>query len=125
MKLRKGDIALIMIIILAAGAWLIWPTDSQPGAHAQVRVGNELIMEIDLSLDGLYPVQGIPGAGILEVADGRIRMQEMSRDICPNGICCRITGWIESTVQNIVCLPNLIVVSLVTSENLPYDFITR
>ena len=125
MKIRKGDIALVLIITLIAGAWLLWPADVQGGSYAEVRVDNELVKQIDLTKDGLYPVQGLPGAGILEVLAGRIRMQSMPRDICPNGICCRLTGWIESTIQNIVCLPNRIVVTLVSDEELPYDLITR
>jgi len=75
-------------------------------------------MTIDLNQDGLYPVQGNPGAGILEVKSGKIRMQTMPKEICPQGICCRLTGWIEKSNQSIVCLPNRIVVTLSdASEN--------
>ena len=124
MNLRKGDAVIALILIGIAGAWLMWPA-APGGTFAEVHVGNALVQRIDLSQDGLYPIQGLPGAGVLEVRDGRIRMQLMSREICPNGICCRLTGWIESTVQNIACLPNKILVTLISNEDLPYDFITR
>lgn len=123
MKLLRGDIFLVAICLIALVAWLLWPA-GESGLTAQVKVGSEIVMTIDLDQNGLYPVQGIPGAGILEVKDGQIRMQEMSRDICPNGICCRLTGWIEKTTQSIVCLPNKIVVSLIGLAETDVDLIS-
>lgn len=120
--MRRGDIIMILAVLAVAVTWLVWPKSLEPAAMAAVLVDNEEVATIDLSKDGLYPVQGSPGAGILEVKDGRIRMQPMERDICPAGICCRVTGWIESATQSIICLPNRIVVSLGQYDDL--DFIT-
>lgn len=124
MKLRRGDMFIGIVILTIVTLWFFWPAEDKPGRIAHVKVGNEVIMSINLSENGLYPVQGIPGSGILEVKDGRIRMQEMSKEICPNGICCRLTGWIESAYQSIVCLPNRIIVTLSSPEETDIDLIS-
>lgn len=48
--------------------------------------------------------------GFIEVKDNSVRMQEMDRSICPEGICSD-RGRIRKIHQSIVCLPNRIVVS--------------
>ncbi|WP_242862126.1 NusG domain II-containing protein [Clostridium intestinale] len=49
--------------------------------------------------------------GYIEVKDGKVRMLEMSKEICPNSICSD-TGWIDKIYQSIVCLPNNIIVTI-------------
>lgn len=50
------------------------------------------------------------GVGSIEINEGAVRMLEMDRDICPEGICSD-TGWITRKHQTIICLPNKIAVS--------------
>ncbi|AFM00004.1 MULTISPECIES: NusG domain II-containing protein [Desulfitobacterium] len=54
--------------------------------------------------------------GYLEVKNGKVRMLEMPKEICPEGICSK-TGWIDSSTQAIVCLPNKIIVTIQGLEN--------
>lgn len=62
--------------------------------------------------------------GVLEIQNGRVRMQKMNSTICPEGICSDI-GWIDKPYQTIVCLPNKIVITVESSEDSGVDFITR
>lgn len=50
------------------------------------------------------------GVGSIEINEGAVRMLEMDRAICPEGICSN-TGWITRKHQTIICLPNKIAVS--------------
>jgi hypothetical protein len=49
--------------------------------------------------------------GYVEVKNGKIRMLEMDKKICPDVICSE-TGWIDKAYQSIVCLPNKIIVTI-------------
>jgi hypothetical protein len=49
--------------------------------------------------------------GYVEVKNGRVRMLEMNKEICPDAICSE-TGWIDKGYQSIVCLPNNIIVTI-------------
>jgi len=120
--MKRGDFFIIFLVIFIAGGYLLWPKNMEAASAATVSVNGKVVATINLAEDGLYPIQGQPGAGTLEVRDGQIRMQPMEREICPAGICCRITGWIKSASQTIICLPNRIVVNL--SQPADYDFVT-
>jgi len=62
--------------------------------------------------------------GVLEIQNGKVRMREMDKAICPEGICSN-TGWISKPYESIICLPNKIVVSVETKASNELDFITR
>ena len=60
-----------------------------------------------------YELQLEGGVALLEVNEGRVRILPMNVEICPNQICSK-TGWIEASTQSIVCLPNRLVVTIVS-----------
>lgn len=66
---------------------------------------------IDHSIDKKYSFKFKDEVGFLQVKNGKVRMLRMNDDICPRKICSE-TGWIENSIETIVCLPNKIVVSL-------------
>lgn len=53
------------------------------------------------------------GEAIVEIDGGRARVLPLPRDICPDGICSR-TGWISRPGQSIICLPNRLVVRIIS-----------
>ncbi len=51
------------------------------------------------------------GEATLEYGHGKVRVLPMDHTVCPNEICWR-TGWISSSGQSIVCVPNRMVITL-------------
>ncbi len=83
--------------------------------YISVHVDNEFVMEIsfDESTDKqvTFPF-GRDGehTAVMEVAEGRVRLLDMGRSLCPNAICSD-TGWISRDYQSIVCVPNRIIIA--------------
>ena len=83
--------------------------------YAVVHVDHEQVVELSFSQqeEREFEVPFGPNGehkATLEVKDGRVRMQPMSKELCPRSICSH-TGWIERSYETIVCVPNRIVVS--------------
>ncbi|MGM0472036.1 MAG: NusG domain II-containing protein [Bacillota bacterium] len=75
----------------------------QGQVHSKIRLSSTLEKKVEIDLDH--------GQAEVLIKDGRVRMLEMERDVCPLGICYQ-TGWIDSPNEMIVCVPNQIMVSI-------------
>jgi hypothetical protein len=92
------------------------------GGFALVEVDNHLVQEVSL-LEGAprhTPISLPRGQAVLEVADGKIRVLPMPREICPLNICSSV-GWIDRPGQVIVCLPNRMIISISGEAEDPLD----
>lgn len=104
--MKKGDIAVIVsliIISLATSAFIIGRSINKKSEYVVVRVENAIIKKVSLDKNGTYDFAFGNNTGFIEVKDNAVRMQEMSKEICPEGICSD-TGWISKSHQSIVCL---------------------
>lgn len=61
--------------------------------------------------------------GYMIYEKGRVRIERMTLEECPNQICSR-TGWIEKKNQSIVCMPNKIMVTIEGREEVEMDIIS-
>ena len=114
-KLRKADLlllaaALVFGVVLAAVLLL-----RSPGGTVQVRVAGAVTAGYPLDRDASYTITGANGGtNLLVIEDGAARIEEAS---CPDGVCVH-TGRIRRNGQSIVCLPNQVVVEIVSdTEN--------
>lgn len=80
---------------------------------AVVTYKSKEVLRIDMSIDGIYTVDGTLGDVIIEVKDNRIRVQE---ETSPYNICS-IQGWVEYAKIPIVCLPNHIMILIETNTD--------
>lgn len=114
LRLRRADVVVALAIVgLAVVAYVITSAGGEGGVQAIVEVRGEVVATVDLRQDDLISVPLAGGdVAMLEVAGGRIRI--LDRDICPLDICTH-TGWIERSGQAIVCLPNRIIVRIVST----------
>ena len=115
-KLRKADLlllaaALVFGAVLAAVLLLL----RSPGGTVQVRVAGAVTAGYPLDVDASYTITGADGGmNLLVIEDGAARIEEAS---CPDGVCVH-TGRIRRNGQSIVCLPNQVVVEIVSdTEN--------
>ncbi|MDD4036564.1 MAG: NusG domain II-containing protein [Bacilli bacterium] len=114
--MNKSDIKLIVIIlVITSVVFLLFKAmDNNGSKEAHVYYDNDLILKIDLDINEVkeYKVKGLNGDVILEVKKGKVRVKE---EISPLNLCSN-QGFIQSSYEVIVCLPNKIVVKIVEKD---------
>lgn len=126
-KLEKILVAIILLSsAIAMGVMMISKSDDQK--NIVITVDNKVIEKISLnneSESNLYDFNFDSDIGSIETRNGRVRMLEMSKEICPKSICSE-TGWIDNSYRSIVCLPNKIVVTIeLDSQENEVDMVAR
>lgn len=107
--MNKNDIKLIVVIFVIVTLSIIFINIfKKTGSFAKVYYEDDLILKIDLSKDGNYKVNGYNGEVLIEVKDNKIRVD---RENSPRHLCSK-QGFIDSTTQTIVCLPNKIIIKI-------------
>lgn len=117
---------LVFSLIVISLTWLVMAMSNKTSNKAKegtktveiVAHGN-LVEKFTITEDAknIYSFEFGKNTGYIEVKDGAVRMLEMDRDICPEGICSK-TGWIKKTYETIVCMPNGIIVNIKNNENI-------
>ena len=115
-KLRKADLILLAVVLALGAVLAAVLLRSSGGGVAQVRVAGVVTASYPLDEDASYTITGANGGtNLLVIEDGSARIEEAS---CPDGVCVH-TGRVRRDGQSIVCLPNQVVVEIVseTAEN--------
>lgn len=110
--MKINDIILIIIIILISCFILIF--NKKEGNQALVYYENDLILKINLNQDNEYDVNGYNGNIHIVVKDNKIKVEEENS---PRHICSK-QGFISSSNETIVCLPNKIVIKIVKESDI-------
>ncbi len=112
--MNKYDFFMIFILFSLSLVFYFILNSGASASIALVKYDGEIIKEIDLSKPGsnLYEVQGANGKVVIETLDGKIRVIE---ETSPYNICSKM-GWSSSESDIIVCLPNKVVIELVSTE---------
>jgi len=120
-KMKKNDLILIIIVIvLAAAAFLIH--NFMGGDNAGV-----VTVKVDGELKGTYSLlenQEIEingGSNILVIKDGEA---DMIWADCPDKLCVKQKS-VSKNNENIICLPNKVIVEVESDENSEYDAVTN
>ncbi len=129
--LTTGDkilIAVLLVLNLLALVFIVRGNAANAlENYAVIQINGEVVEKIQYSkISDLRSYSFKIGDEIaeIEIKDGRVRMKAMDKSICPEGICSD-TGWIEGSYENIVCLPNKIIVTLEKIEESALDVISR
>ncbi len=116
-----GDAVVAVLILLAALAlaWALRPGAAEGGAlTARVTVDGQVLAEYDLSaLDAPVEVavDQVPWPLVVELSSTGVRVLESQ---CPGQDCLR-TGAIHAAGEQIICLPNRLILSLEGSGPAP------
>ena len=128
MNIRRNDIILAAVLLLAGGALTLWLfATRQTGGHVTVTVDGEddmivmdlgervtvtvdgdLLMELPLNEDTQVVIGGEEHSNTLVIQNGTA--QVIAAD-CPDQICVR-QGAIQYDGETIVCLPHKLVVAV-------------
>lgn len=107
---RKEYIIIGLLLVIAGGFFAFNRYNSMKNADEitkiEVRYKDEVIKEIDFTVDGEYEIEVDLGHLHVEVKDGAYRVFDVD---CPDKICEEV-GWVKKGSEKlIVCLPNSIV----------------
>ena len=112
MNIRRNDIILAAVLLLAGGALTLWLfATRQTGGHVTVTVDGDLLMEFPLNEDTQVVIGGEEHSNTLVIQNGTA--QVIAAD-CPDQICVR-QGTIQYDGETIVCLPHKLVVAVENS----------
>lgn len=105
-------VGVLLLSIISLGIMTLSKSNNQ-NSNIVIIVGNKVEKKIPLNLkeSKTYEFNFNNNIGYIEVNNGKVRMAEMNKEICPKSICSD-TGWIETAYQSIVCLPNQIIVRI-------------
>ncbi|MBQ8234837.1 MAG: NusG domain II-containing protein [Bacilli bacterium] len=109
---RQDILLVIFIVFISLGFILFIP--KHHGNYAKVTYDGKKVMDIDLSINDTYEVEGYNGIVKLEVKDNKIRVIEENS---PLHLCKK-----QGFSNTIVCLPNKVVIEVV-SDNSDIDTI--
>lgn len=119
--LKKGDFIIFALVAALAAALLFLPKNEGAGAAAQIilkgAVVDELSLESDRALE--YDIDGV--RFIADIKGGKIAISEIS---CPDHLCVK-TGYIGSAGQSIICLPNRLVIKIISGSEWEVDAVAK
>lgn len=113
--MKRADKRCIVIIMAACilfyiPLWLSY--GNSEGEAVVVQVRNEEVLRVSLWKDATYTVDGKLGEVVVEVKEGRVRVEKENSPYH----YCSIQGYVSDPSTPIICLPNEVVVSIEGSE---------
>lgn len=108
--MNKNDFKLILILVLFSLVFLTYYKifSDESSNIAYVYYEDEVILKIDLTKNAEYDVEGYNGNIHIVVSDNKIKVDEENS---PKHLCSR-QGFISSSNESIVCLPNKVVIKI-------------
>lgn len=119
--MKKNDwLLLIVILITAVLIFFIryFVGDEHPG-YVTVRVDGEVTDTYDLSADQVVELNG--GSNTMKIEDESVDMIDAD---CPDKLCVHQKA-ISKNNENIICLPNKVVVQIVSQDESVLDAVTN
>jgi len=107
--MKIGDkilIGVLLVVSLISGYFTYYKAFNKTGTNVVIEVNGSKYQELPLNVDKTVTIHNGKHINVVEIKDGKVRMKESD---CPDQICVN-TGWIEKEGQQIVCLPNRVVV---------------
>ncbi|OGS45535.1 MAG: hypothetical protein A2539_00070 [Elusimicrobia bacterium RIFOXYD2_FULL_34_15] len=107
-KISKYDFAVAMFILLFSFSLMSFKNLNSDNKKAFIYKNNKLVEKTSLSQKKVINIKKMK----IEVAEGHLRVLESD---CPNKIC-KHSGWISNPYQTIVCVPNKILIEIISDS---------
>lgn len=122
MKIQKKDIIIIVTILIIAGVIFIFNIiKSNSGETVKVTVDGSLYKKYPLNKDGLYEIKTKNGTNTIKIKNGMVSMEDAT---CKNQVCVNHKS-ISKDNESIICLPNKVVVTIVSDKENNIDDIAK
>lgn len=121
--MKKNDFLLIGgIIIICLVVFLVMNMMKKEGSKLIISVDGKVYDTLELDKNMTYTVRGADGAyNTFEIKNGAVHMLEAS---CPDKLCVHQKS-IHYNAETIVCLPNKVVLQVVSDEEDNIDMIAN
>jgi Uncharacterized protein conserved in bacteria len=121
--IKKNDFLLIgAVLLICLIAVCIMNVTKKEGSKLVITVDGKIYDTLDLNKNTTYTVKGTDGAyNTFEVKDGTVQMLEAS---CPDKLCVHQKK-IRYHHQTIVCLPNKVVLQVISDKKSNVDMIAN
>ncbi|MBT9161710.1 MAG: hypothetical protein DDT27_00247 [Dehalococcoidia bacterium] len=132
--MKPGDVVVIAIMVMVIiGSYFTLGLNPAHGEGSdlviEVRIAGELVYSAPLRRGETPRTVSIPlprgEEAVLAVTETSVRVLPMPDHLCPRHICSLVMGEISSPGQNIICVPNRLVIELVGSGEPAVDATTR
>ena len=113
--MNKSDLKLIIILFVVSGVFLLMLVlaENKNDKKAIVYYEDKSILTLPLSQDGNYQVEGYNGIVNIVVKGGKIKVKDENSPLH----LCSNQGYISSSYETIVCLPNKITIKIENIED--------
>lgn len=114
--IKKSDFILIAVVlaVVAVLVFVLYGVNNHTGEFVQIEIDGSVVKTMSLQADDEYEIASSNGgANKLVISDGYAKMTDAN---CPDGIC-KNHKRINRVGESIICLPNKVVVTIVS--NLP------
>ena len=120
--MKKQDIILAIVLLLAAGVFLIPSFTKKETGDAYIYTGGELYGIYDLSVaTDIHIVNDNGIVNDIEISNGTVRMKNAT---CP-GKQCMAAGYISRNNESICCAPAGLIIVIRSSREDGYDAVTK
>lgn len=116
-KLNYNLIFIFVVVLIGLIIGAIYFLTSKTGGKVRVSVDGELYGTYSLTENRIVEIKSAYGDNTLEIRDGKANMCSGN---CPDGLCVRMRA-IDKNGQSIICLPNKVVVDVVSDEETSID----
>ncbi len=120
---KRNDLILIgILLLLCLGVYGFFQLNKEEGGQVVVKVDGIITDTYDLSQDGEYTVKGANGQmNTFRIKDEQVDMLDAN---CPDKLCVNQHD-IHYNHETIVCLPNLVVLEVISEEENDIDVIAN
>ena len=119
--IRKNDLILALAVMIAAGIFFAGHllTAKKGTGDVQIQINGRITQTLSLKKDCTVEING--GTNTVQIKNGKVRMSEAD---CPDQICVHQKE-ISRNGESIICLPNKIVLKIVSEEEPEMDAVTN
>ena len=114
MKTRTWILIVTALAVVCVGLSFLFFRTGDASRYAEVYSDGELVLTLDLQVDGAYRIGTADGWNVLTVENGRVSVSDAS---CPSQDCVRHLP--SDSGAPIVCLPNRMVIKF--ADEAGYD----
>jgi len=113
--MNKSDVKVILIFLLiVVVGFIVMHISSKEGNIVEVYYRDNIVLTMNLDVDNEYIVDGDLGEVVIEVKDRKVRVK---KENSPRNICSK-EGYISDSSRPLICLPNNIVIKIVSSSEI-------
>lgn len=114
--MKRADFILIGAVAAIAAVMLLflYGGNSNSGEYVQIEINGKVTQTLPLNEDSEYEIESENGGkNTLVIKDGKAKMTEAD---CPDGICKNHKA-ISRNGESIICLPHMVVVTVVKDSD--------